>query len=140
MYIISVIFTFRRRIKQCMYTRTAAAAAAAANGGAIDPMGGGNEKLSVYSGPNSDKLFDVFVSYSREDASFVENSFAANLEHGATSYRYNSLSLFSSLSLSLSLFLSPLSLSLSIYLYTYLSTFYISIYLLFHLQIMPAPA
>ena len=61
-----VIFTFRRRIKLWFHSK--------------------NEDKSVYA-PTNDKLFDVFISYSMEDKQFVENSFAANLEHGATSYR-----------------------------------------------------
>ena len=38
---------------------------------------------SVY----NEKLFDVFISYALEDADLVEANLAANLEHGATSYR-----------------------------------------------------
>jgi hypothetical protein len=61
-------FTFRANIKNWLYRRT-------------------EDKNSVYSGSTADKLFDVFISYSSEDAAFVEQTFAANLEHGATCYR-----------------------------------------------------
>merc|ERR1719319_1345375 len=36
---------------------------------------------------DKDQLFDVFIRYPVEDRDFVEQSFAPNLEHGATSYR-----------------------------------------------------
>ena len=68
-----VTFTFRANIKRWLYSRAA------------------DDKGSVYSGSASaaaaDKLFDVFISYSSEDAAFVEQTFAASLEHGATCYR-----------------------------------------------------
>ena len=68
-----VTFTFRANIKRWLYSRAA------------------DDKGSVYSGSASaaaaDKLFDVFISYSSEDAGFVEQTFAASLEHGATCYR-----------------------------------------------------
>jgi hypothetical protein len=69
-----VTFTFRANIKRWLYSRA------------------GEDKGSVYSGSAAggaaaDKLFDVFISYSSEDAAFVEQTFAASLEHGATCYR-----------------------------------------------------
>merc|ERR1712012_679078 len=50
-------------------------------------MGGttAGKATSVYN--DKDKLFDGFISYSVEDRDLVEQSFAPNLEHGATSYR-----------------------------------------------------
>ncbi|MCP3663620.1 MAG: TIR domain-containing protein [Gammaproteobacteria bacterium] len=70
--------------------RSAAAAvtgmtAAAGGGGGGDRACSDNNTGSVYSG--NDKLFDVFISYAPEDGDLVEGSLAANLEHGATSYR-----------------------------------------------------
>ena len=65
-----VAFTFRRSIKEWLYSKTKL---------------GGRKSDVVYS--NKDKLFDVFISYSQADRDFVEQSFAPNLEHGATSYR-----------------------------------------------------
>ena len=47
---------------------------------------GGLDATAVYGGAK-DKLFDVFISYAGEDAEFVEQTFAQNLEHGTTSYR-----------------------------------------------------
>ena len=63
-------FTFRRSIKEWLYSKTKL---------------GGSKNNAVYS--NKDKLFDVFISYSVADRDFVEQRFAPNLEHGATSYR-----------------------------------------------------
>merc|ERR1719336_1897339 len=65
-----VAFTFRRSIKEWLYSKTKL---------------GGAKNTTVYS--NKDKLFDVFISYSQADRDFVEQRFAPNLEHGATSYR-----------------------------------------------------
>ena len=65
-----VAFTFRRSIKEWLYSKTKL---------------GGTKNNAVYS--NKDKLFDVFISYSVADRDFVEQRFAPNLEHGATSYR-----------------------------------------------------
>ena len=64
-------FTFRSSIKEWLYRQTKGTTAGKAT--------------SVYN--DKDKLFDVFISYSVEDRDFVEQSFAPNLEHGATSYR-----------------------------------------------------
>jgi len=64
-------FTFRSSIKEWLYRQTKSSAA--------------NKNTAVYN--DKDKLFDVFISYSVEDRDFVEQSFAPNLEHGATSYR-----------------------------------------------------
>jgi len=64
-------FTFRRNIKECLYSRSNCSS--------------GVKNNTIYSA--KDKLFDVFISYSVEDRDFVEQSFAPNLEHGTTSYR-----------------------------------------------------
>ena len=65
-------FTFRSSIKEWLYRQTKGTTAGKAS--------------SVYTN-DKDKLFDVFISYPVEDRDFVEQSFAPNLEHGATSYR-----------------------------------------------------
>ena len=64
-------FTFRSSIKEWLYRQTKTTTTGKNN--------------TVYN--DKDKLFDVFISYSVEDRDFVEQSFAPNLEHGATSYR-----------------------------------------------------
>ena len=64
-----VAFTFRTSIKAWMVGRKS----------------GNSEASAIYGA--KDKLFDVFISYAVEDAEFVEQTFAQNLEHGTTSYR-----------------------------------------------------
>lgn len=89
-------FTFRKTIRSWFVggvskTRRSAAGTAvsgmsAAGGATGDRACSDNNAGSVYSTSN-DKLFDVFISYAPEDGDLVEGSLAANLEHGATSYR-----------------------------------------------------
>ena len=62
-----VAFTFRKTIKDWMFRSSSP-----------------DKNSTIYS---KDKLFDVFISYALDDAEFVEQNFAQNLEHGATSYR-----------------------------------------------------
>ena len=71
-----VAFTFRKSIQTwlCRGKMTANSSGKAADGGDTYPSG-------------KEKLFDVFISYALEDRDFVEQTFAASLEHGATSYR-----------------------------------------------------
>jgi hypothetical protein len=72
-----VAFTFRKSIQSWLCRgKFASNAGGKAGGGSGDSYPNGKEKL-----------FDVFISYALEDRDFVEQTFAAHLEHGATSYR-----------------------------------------------------
>jgi hypothetical protein len=75
-----VAFTFRKSIRGWLCKGKMAA-------------NGGQKAANIANGSHSDysngkeKLFDVFISYALEDRDFVEQTFASNLEHGATAYR-----------------------------------------------------
>ena len=75
---ISAICCFRSKIKNWLYNKSSEIyeARCSAGSSSIDS----NEQTR-------NKLFDVFVCYSREDEEFVDHTLAPTLEHGATSYR-----------------------------------------------------